>query len=134
MSSVSEASTSNQEGGGKGKDKNKELLILKEESLVEINTSMSALMGKVDDMDKRIKELKSKEDPKELREEMHAAVNSVMADFNKEIQVLQATWLPRIVNSKLARSKLKLTQQRLRLLRYKSSTAWLQWPTVRLSR
>jgi len=41
----------------KGKDKNKDMTILVEERLIEINTFVSALIDIVDDMAKRIGEL-----------------------------------------------------------------------------
>jgi len=51
-----------QQGGKKGRDKNKDVMTFVDERLVEINTTMSALTGKVDDMDKRIEELESEGD------------------------------------------------------------------------
>lgn len=80
-----------QQGGKKGKDKNKDVMGLIEEWLVEINATMLALTGWVDDMDKRIEELKSEGDMEEFRGEMQIAMASVMADFKKELQALQAS-------------------------------------------
>jgi len=47
MSSASEAATGNQEGGkkGKGKDKNKDWSVLVDERLLEINDSVATLTG-----------------------------------------------------------------------------------------
>lgn len=80
ISSASESSTGNQQGGkkGKGKGKNKNAMGLVEELLVEINSTMSALTGRVDDMDKRLEELESKGDIEKLRREMQATINSVV--------------------------------------------------------
>jgi len=55
-----------QQGGKKSKDKNKDLSVLVDENLVEINHSMSDLTGRVDDVEKRIEELKSMGDFEEL--------------------------------------------------------------------
>jgi len=59
-----------QQGGKNGKDKNKDLAVLKNERLMKINNSMTTLMGMVDDMEKRLEELESMGDFKELREEV----------------------------------------------------------------
>jgi len=74
-----------QQGGKKGKYKNKDVVALVEERLAEINITIAALTGGVDDMDKCIEELQSKADMEELRGEMQAVVNSVVADFNMEV-------------------------------------------------
>ena len=42
-------------------------------------------------MERRIEELESEGDLEELRGEMQAAVNSVVADVNKEVQALRAS-------------------------------------------
>lgn len=78
-----------QQGGKKGKDKNKDVMGLVEELLAEINNTMSPLMGRVDAIDRRIKKLKSKRDMEELRGEMQMAMTSVVADFKKEIQAFE---------------------------------------------
>jgi len=59
-----------QQGGKKGKDNNKDLLVLVDHKLAEINHSMSNLTGRLDDMEKRIEELESTRDFKEFRVEM----------------------------------------------------------------
>jgi len=48
-----------QQGGKKGNDKNKrkDLVVLTDERLAEINNFMTILTGKVDDMEKCLKEL-----------------------------------------------------------------------------
>ena len=68
-SSVTDAGNP-QQGGKKGKDKNKDLSVLVDDKLAEINHSMSTLTGKVDDMEKRIEELESMGDIEEFRAEM----------------------------------------------------------------
>lgn len=78
ISSASETSTGNQQGGKKGKGKNKNAMGLVEELLVEINSTMCALTGRVDDMDKRLEELESKGDIEKLHREMQATINSVV--------------------------------------------------------
>ena len=60
------------------------------ERLVEINTSMLSLIARVNNIDKRIEELESKRDMEELHGEIHALVNSIVVDFNKKNQALQA--------------------------------------------
>jgi len=90
VSSVTNAGNP-QQGGKKDKDKNKDIMVLVEESLIEINAIMSILTGRVEDMDKRIKELESKGDKEEPREEMRAVVNSVVVDVLIRIQILRAS-------------------------------------------
>ena len=46
-----------QQGGKKGKDKSKDVMGPIKECLVEINTTMSALMGRVDNIDRHFEEL-----------------------------------------------------------------------------
>jgi len=91
MPSASEASTGNQQGGKKGKDKNKDLAVLVDDKLAEVNNSIITLTGRVDKMEKCIEELESKGDLEELREKMQVAVNFVVADVNKEVQALRAS-------------------------------------------
>jgi len=62
-----------------------------EERLTEINNSMTTLMDRVDDMDKRLEELESIRDFEELCREVQVAVNSVIANVNNEIQALKAS-------------------------------------------
>ena len=47
---------------------------------------MSSLGGRVDNMEKCIEKLEFKGDMEDLRGEMQAVANSVVVDFNKEIQ------------------------------------------------
>ena len=89
--SISGAFIVNQRGGKKGKDKNKDMMVLVNERLVEINTSISTLTGSIKDMDKPIEELESKGDMEELSVKMQAAMNSIVADINKEIQTFCAS-------------------------------------------
>jgi len=66
-------------------------VILVEERLIEINNSKATLVGRVDDIEKCLEELGSMRDFKELRGEVQAVVNSVVADVNKKIQALKAS-------------------------------------------
>ena len=45
-------------------------------------------MGRIDDLDKHIEELEVKGDMEKLCGKMQVAVNSIVTDFNKEIQAL----------------------------------------------
>jgi len=56
--------------------------------LVVINTSISTLICRVNNMDKRIEKLKSKEGMKELLKEMQAILYSIVISFHKEVQAL----------------------------------------------
>jgi len=89
MSSASDIFTGNPQGVKKGKDENKDLLVLLNERLAKINNSMTTLTGRVNDMEKRLKELESMEDFGELRGELQ--VQSMVADVNKKIQALRAS-------------------------------------------
>ena len=80
-----------QQGGKKSKDKNKELAVLVDDRVAEINASIITLTGRVDEMEKRIEEVESEGDLEELRGEMQVAVNSVVADVNKEVLALRAS-------------------------------------------
>jgi len=80
ISSPSETSTGNQQGGKKGKGKNQNTLGLVEELLVEINSTMSALACRVDDMHKRLEELESKGDIEKLHREMQATIKNSVVD------------------------------------------------------
>jgi len=91
MSSASEASTGNQQGRKKSKDKNKELAVLVDEKVAEIDDSIITLTDRVDEMEKRIEELKSEGDVEELRWEMQVAVNSMATNVTKDDQALRAS-------------------------------------------
>jgi len=80
-----------QQGGKKGKDKNKDLAVLVDDKLAEVNNSIITLTGRVDEMETRIKELESEGDLEELRGEMQVAMNSIVIDVNGEIQALRAS-------------------------------------------
>ena len=67
------------------------MAILVDDKLTEVNNSIFNLTGRVDEMGTRIKELESEGDLEELRGEMQVAVNSVVADVNREIQALRAS-------------------------------------------
>ena len=88
---VSPKSANPQQGGKKGKDKNKDLAVLVDDKFTEVNNSIITLTGRMDEMDTRIKELESEGDLEELRGEMQVAVNFVMAYVNKEVQALRAS-------------------------------------------
>ena len=80
-----------QQGGKKSKDKNRELSVFVDDRLAEINDSIVILTGRVDEMEKRIKELESEGDVEELRGEMQVAVNSMAANVTKDFQALRAS-------------------------------------------
>jgi len=80
-----------QQGGKKDKDKNKDLAVLVDDKLAEVNNSIVTLMGRVDEIETRIKELESEGDLEELRGKMQIAVNSVVANVNGEIQALRTS-------------------------------------------
>ena len=61
-----------QQGGKKGKDKDDNVMGLVKERLAEVNNTMSALTGKVDDMDRLLKELESEGDMEGLHREVKA--------------------------------------------------------------
>lgn len=73
----------------KGKDKNKDLSVLVNDKLAKINHSMSDLMGRVDNMEKRIEELESTGDFEEFRAEMQEAVKSFASNVDEEVQALR---------------------------------------------
>jgi len=60
----------NLQGGKKVKDKNKDLAVLVDERLAEINNSVATLSGKLDDMEKHLEQLESTGDFEELHEEV----------------------------------------------------------------
>jgi len=80
-----------QRDGKKGKNKNKDIMGIAKEWLAKINTTMSALTGRVDDKDRHIEELESERDVEELRGEKQTTMTSMVPDFKKELQVLQAS-------------------------------------------
>ena len=82
-SSVTDANP--QQGGKKGKDKNKEVVALVDERLAEITNSMSTLTERVGDMDRRLEELESGEDMEGLRGEVKAAMTTVGDEFKREL-------------------------------------------------
>ena len=62
-----------------------------DERLTEINKSMTTLTGRVDDMNKFLKEMESMGDFKLLRGEVQAKVKSMVANVNNEIEALKAS-------------------------------------------
>ena len=61
-----------QQGGKKGKDKTKDMMVLVEDRLAGFTKTMSTLTGRVEDMDKHIEKLEFVGDIEELRGEMQA--------------------------------------------------------------
>jgi len=87
-----------------------------DERLIEINSSMAILMGRVDDIEKHCEEFESIGAFEELHGEVQTIVNSVVADVNKEIQALKT--------SKAAKdAKIQAYEYNL-----KSRCAWPPWP------
>ena len=80
-----------QQRGKKSKDKNKDLAVLVDDRLAEINDSIMTLTSRVDEMEKRIEELESDGDVEELRGEMQVAVNSMAANVTRDVQALQVS-------------------------------------------
>ena len=74
-----------QQGDKKGKDKTKDVMVLAEDRLADFTNFMSALMGRVGDMDKRIEELEYIGDIDELHGEMQATTSFMEAKFKREI-------------------------------------------------
>ena len=87
-SSVTDAGNP-QQGGKKGKDKNKDLSVFVDSKLAKINHSMSDLMGRVDDMEKRIEELKSTMNFEEFHADMQEVVKSLASNADEEVQALR---------------------------------------------
>ena len=85
---LSVTDASNSQGGKKDKDKNKDLAVLVDERLAEINNFMATLTGRVDDMEKQLEELECMGNFEELCGEVQAAINSVMVNVNQEVQAL----------------------------------------------
>ena len=79
-----------QQGGKKSKDKNKELAVLVDDRLAEINDSIITPTGRVDEMES-IEELESEGDVEELRGEMQVAVNFMAANVTRDVRALQAS-------------------------------------------
>ena len=79
--------TNPQQGGKKGKDKNNDMMDLVEERLAEINTTMSALIGMVDDMDRRM-EARVRWGHGRASWGDTMVMTSVVANFKKELQAL----------------------------------------------
>jgi len=115
MSSASEAFTGNEQGGKKGKDKNKDLSVLVDNRLAKINNSMTTLMGRVDDMDKRLKELEFMRDFEELRGEVQVAVNFTVANVNKEIQALKASKAAKDAKIQVYEARIKALEAQLKV-------------------
>jgi len=105
---LSVTDTNPQQGGRKGKDKTKYVMVLVEDRLAEFTNTMSALTSRVEDRDKPIEELQSTGDMDELREEMQAAVSSVVANFKKELQAFKYPRPSRMANSKLTKPRSRL--------------------------
>ena len=105
-----------QQGGKKGKDKNKDLAVLVDDKLAEVNNSIITLTGRVDEMETRIKELESEGDLEELRGEMQVAVNSVVADVNKEILALRASKVAQEEELKACRAEVESYKAKIEAL------------------
>jgi len=115
MSSASETFTGNQQGRKNDKEKNKDLSILVNERLAEINNSMTTLMGRVDDMDKLLKEFESMGDFEELCGDEQVAVNSVVADVNKESQALKASEAAKDAKIQAHEARIKALETQLKV-------------------
>ena len=97
---------------------NKNVVAFVEERLPEINTSMSTVVGTVDNMDKRIEELKLEGDIEELRWEMQVAVNPLWSTSTRRSKPFKCLRPLRMVNSKLVRSRLRSTRRWSRLWKH----------------
>jgi len=64
-----------------------------------------------------IKELKSERNVDELLMEMHMATNTIVADFNGEIQAFRASQGAKMANFKLTNPRMQLARRRLRVTR-----------------
>ena len=118
-----------QQGGKKGKDKNKDLAVLVDDKLTEVNNSILTLTGRVDEMEKRIEELESEGDLEELRGEMQVAVNFVVVDVNKEVQVLRASEDAKGEELKACRAKIEAYKTRIKALEAQLKLCMPRWPT-----
>jgi len=105
-----------QQSGKKDKDKNKDLVVLVDDKLVEVNDSIITLTGRVDEMENRIKELRSEEDFEELLGEMEVAVNSIVADVNGEIQALRASKVTQEEELKACRAEVESYKTKIEAL------------------
>jgi len=105
-----------QQGSKKGKDKNKDLAILVNDKLAEVNDSIITLTGRVNEMEKCIEELESDGDLEELRGEMQVAVNFVMAYVNKEVQALRASEAAQNKELKACRAEVEAYKTRVEAL------------------
>jgi len=101
-----------QQRGKKGKD----LAVLVDDKLTEVNDSIITLTARVDEMEKRIEELESEGDLEELHGEMQVTVNSVVADVNKEVQALQASEAAQGDELKACRAKIEAYKTRVKAL------------------
>ena len=70
----------------------------------------------MDDIDKHIKECESERDMEELQMEMQVVMNSIVTDFNKEIQALR-------MSKATKDGEINLTGPRSRLARLRPSLA-----------
>jgi len=77
--------------GRRARTRTRDLAVFVDETLAELTNSMATLTGRVDDMEKHLKELESTEDFEELRGKMRAAINSVVVNVNQEVQALRAS-------------------------------------------
>ena len=105
-----------QQGGKKGKDKNKDLAVLVDDKVAEVNDSIITLTGRVDEMEKHIEEFESDGDLEELRGEIQVAVNSIVADVNKEVQAFQASEATQGEELKACRVKIEAYKTRVEAL------------------
>jgi len=111
-SSVTNAS--NPQGGKKSKDKNKDLAVLVHERLAEME--LVTLTGRVDDLEKHLEELESKEDFEEFRGEVRAVINSVVVNVNQEVQTLRASEAAQEEELKACRAKVEAYKTRVEAL------------------
>ena len=98
----------------KGKDKNKDLMVLVYERLTEIDNSIATLTGRVDDLEKHLEELESMGDFEELHGEVQVAVNSVVVNVNKEVQAFRVSEATQKEELKTCRAKVEACKIRLR--------------------
>ena len=79
-----------QRGGKKGQDKNKDVMVLDEKRLAEINTTTSSRLDRVKVISKRNKELEFDGDVDDLCVVMQEEMNLIVVNINKEIHTLRA--------------------------------------------
>ena len=99
----------------------KDLSVLVDDRLVELNNSMAILTVGVDEMDKRLEEHEFMRDFEELHAEVKVTINSMLADVNKEIQALKASEATKDAKSKLMKQGSKRWRPNLRFV-------CLRWP------